>query len=87
MKKLNHLENRIKRIEKGFKKRTGKFAEFMYLPEEVLKNNYEALKTFKFFMKSHRFFQGQRDEYQSVLNSIVKQLGEKSKILSLTNSG
>ena len=87
MKKLNHLENRIKRIEKGFQKRTGKFAEFMYLPEEVLKNNYEALKTFRFFMKSHRFFQGQRDEYQSVLNSIVKKLGEKSRVLSLNNKG
>ena len=87
MAQLKHLEKRMKKIETGFHKRTGKFAEYAFLPEEVLKNNYEALSTFRFFMKQHRFFQGKRDMYQSVLNSIVKKLGEKSRLVSLTNQG
>ena len=37
--------------------------------------------------KAHQHFQGKRDTYQSVLNSIVKKLGEKSRVLSLNNKG
>ncbi len=84
---LKVISKRIDKVEKGFTKRTGKMAEMFYLPEAVLKNNMPAKKTFSFFMKAHQHFQGKRDTYQSVLNSIVKKLGEKSRALGLQREG
>ena len=87
LKEFNVLEKRIGRVEKGFKKRVGKMAELFYLPEEVLKNNYHAKETYEFFTTAHHRFQGKRDDYQSVLNSIVKKLGEKARLVSLSSKG
>ena len=84
---LKSINKRIDKVEKGFTKRTGKFAELFYLPEAVLANNLPARDAYRFFIKAHNHFQGQRDEYQSVLNSIVKKLGEKSRILGLSRKG
>ena len=87
MAELKSINKRIDKVEKGFTKRTGKFAELFYLPEAVLANNLPARDAYRFFMKAHQHFQGQRDDYQSVLNSIVKKLGEKSRILGLSRKG
>jgi len=84
---LKVISKRIDKVEKGFTKRTGKFAEMFYLPEAVLANNLPARDAYRYFVKAHNHFQGQRDEYQSVLNSIVKKLGEKSRTLGLNRKG
>jgi len=84
---LKVISKRIDKVEKGFTKRTGKFAELFYLPEAVLANNMPARDAYRFFMKSHQQFQGHRDDYQSVFNSIVKKLGEKSRLLGLSRKG
>ena len=55
------LDKRISKVEKGFTKRTGKFAEMFYLPEAVLANNLPARKTFESFMRANQHFQGKRD--------------------------
>ena len=82
-----HLENRVKRLEKGFKKKTGKIAEMFFLSDEVVKRNYQAKKTFDYFVQQHDFFQGKRDEYQQTMNTIVHLLGEKARALGLMKGG
>ena len=87
LKELKVLDIRIDKVAKGFTKKTGKLAEMFYLPEAVLEGNLPAKKTFKSFVNSHNFFQGQRDEYQSVINSIVKKLGDKSRLIGENQKG
>jgi len=84
---LRFLEKRIKRLEKGFEKKTGKIASWFFLPDEVVKNNYEAYKTYEFFKDQHNFFQGKRDEYQHTLNTIVHMVGEKARATGLMKKG
>ena len=84
---LRTISKRIDKVEKGFTKRTGKFAELFYLPEAVLANNLPARDAYKFFLRANQHFQGQRDTYQSVLNSITKKLGEKARTLGLSRKG
>ena len=80
---MRHLEKRVKKLEKGFEKRAGAVAKWFYLPEEVLKGNYEALKTYKFFQNEHNFYQGKKDEYQHTLNLMVHMLGTKARAVGL----
>tara|TARA_R110002050_G_scaffold212928_1_gene349097 strand:+ start:13094 stop:15901 length:2808 start_codon:yes stop_codon:yes gene_type:complete len=87
LKELKVLDMRIDKVAKGFTKKTGKLAEMFYLPEAVLQGNLPAKNTFKSFIRSHNFFQGQRDEYQSVINSIVKKLGDKSRLIGEGQKG
>ena len=80
---MRHLDKRVNKLEKGFSKKIGKVAEMFYLPEEVLKNNYTALETYKYFQNQHNFYQGKKDEYQHTLNTIVNMIGEKSRAMGL----
>ena len=84
---MRHLDKRVDKLEKGFQKKIGKVAEMFYLPEEVLKNNYQALKTYKYFQNQHKFYQGQKDLYQHTLNTIVNMIGEKSRAMGLNKKG
>ena len=83
MPQLRVLEKKINKIENGFTKRTGKFAEWFYLSDEMVKNNPYAKDTLKLFHSNHQHYQGKRDKYQSVLNSIVASLGVKSREMGL----
>jgi hypothetical protein len=84
---MRHLDKRVDKLEKGFQKKIGKMAEMFYLPEEVLKNNYQALKTYKYFQNQHNYYQGKKDEYQHTLNTIVHMIGEKSRAMGLDKKG
>ena len=84
---MRHLDKRVNKLEKGFQKKVGKMAEMFYLPEEVLKNNYQALKTYKYFQNQHNYYQGKKDEYQHTLNTIVHMIGEKSRAMGLDRKG
>jgi hypothetical protein len=84
---MRHLDKRVNKLEKGFQKKIGKVAEMFYLPEEVLKNNYQALKTYKYFQNQHNYYQGKKDEYQHTLNTIVHMIGEKSRVMGLDRKG
>jgi len=84
---MRHLEKRVNKLEKGFSKKIGKVAAMFYLPEEVLKNNYTALETYKFFQNEHNYYQGKKDEYQHTLNTIVNMIGEKARAMGLSKKG
>ena len=83
MAKLRVLEKKINKIENGFTKRTGKIAEWFYLSDEIVKNSPYAKETLRLFQKDHNFYQGNRDKYQSVLNSIVRSLGNKAREMGI----
>ena len=84
---MRHLDKRVNKLEKRFSKRIGKVAEMFYLPEEVLKNNYEALKTYKYFQTQHNYYQGKKDKYQHTLNTIVHMIGEKARTMGVSKKG
>jgi len=83
MSQLRVLDKKIDKIEKGFTKKTGKLAELFYLSDEIVKKNPYAKRTLKLFHSNHQHYQGKRDKYQSVLNSIVASLGAKAREMGL----
>ena len=74
MRKLKKLDKHMKRFSNRLTKQTGPFAQFFYLPEEVLKNNPIAQEAFNGFKISHDYFRGNKEKYDKTLTDIAKSL-------------
>lgn len=86
LKQLSRLDRRLKVFQKRLiKGAPGKIAELFYLPEEFLKGNPDARKTFDSFVINHNHYRGTKDR---LLRSVVKmtdQMRNISKELSLSD--
>ena len=74
MRKLKKLDKHMKRFSNRLTKQTGPFAQYFYLPEEVLKNNPIAQEAFNGFKISHDYFRGNKEKYDKTLTDIAKSL-------------
>jgi len=78
LKQLRRLDRRLKVFQKRLLKGApGKIAELFYLPEEFLKGNPDARKTFESFVINHNHYRGTKD---SLLRSTVKMADQMRKI-------
>jgi|10_taG_2_1085330.scaffolds.fasta_scaffold04450_3 hypothetical protein len=88
MEGLKRLDRRIntfqKRIIKGA---PGKIARLFYLPEEFLKGNPDAAKTFDSFVINHNHFRGSKDTYSQDIAKMAEQMRSISKEMSIINEG
>ena len=73
-KKLKKLDKHIKRFANRLTKKAGPFAQFFYLPEEVVKNNPIAKEAFNGFKIAHDYFRGSKETYEKTLVDIAKSL-------------
>ena len=64
MQSLKRLERRMKVFEKRLLKGAGgKVAQLFYLPEEFLKGNPDAARTFDSFVINHNHYRGSKDTF------------------------
>jgi len=86
LKELTRLSRRLKVFQKRILKGApGKIAALFYLPDEFLKGNPDALKTFQAFVINHNHYRGTKD---NLLRSVVKmsdQMRNISKEMSLSD--
>ena len=80
------LNRRIDKFQTRLQKKVpGKIAELFYLPEEFLKGNPTARKTFDQFVVNHNYYRGEKDKYNASLVKIAKSLSDISKEISVMN--
>jgi len=85
-KDITRLNRRIDKFQSRLKKKVpGKIAELFYLPEEFLKGNPIARKTFDQFVVNHNYYRGEKDKYNASLVKIAKSLSDISKEISVMN--
>ena len=62
MQSLKRFERRVVQLEKRLLKGAGgKIAQLFYLPEEFLKGNPDAARTFENFVENHNFYRGEKE--------------------------
>jgi len=74
MRKLKKLDKHMKRFSARLTKQTGPFAQYFYLPQEIVKNNPIAQEAFEGFKISHDYFRGNKEKYDKTLVDIAKSL-------------
>ena len=85
-KSIERLGKRIDKFQAKLKQRTpGKFAELFYLPEEFLKGNPTARKTFNQFVINHNYFRGEKDKYNASMIKIADALSSISKEFAIAD--
>ena len=79
-KSIDILNRRIDKFQARLKQKTpSKIAELFYLPEEFLKTNPTAKKTFDQFVINHNYFRGEKDKYNASMVKIADALSNISK--------
>ena len=83
--KLKKLDKHIQRFSKRLTKQAGPFAQFFYLPEEIVKNNPIAKEAFSGFKIAHDYFRGNKEKYEKTLVDIAKTLQKISQHNAIAN--
>jgi len=83
-KSIDILNRRIDKFQARLKQKTpSKIAELFYLPEEFLKTNPTAKKTFDQFVINHNYFRGEKDKYNASMVKIADALSNISKEMAI----
>ena len=81
---IDRLDRRIDTFQNRLKKKVpGKIAELFYLPEEFLKGNPIARRTFDQLVINHNYYRGEKDKFNASLVKIAKSLSEISKEMAI----
>tara|TARA_Y100000296_G_scaffold41652_1_gene48001 strand:+ start:1721 stop:4531 length:2811 start_codon:yes stop_codon:yes gene_type:complete len=87
-KELDRLDRRIEKFQKRLLKGApGKIAALFYLPDEFLKGNPDAAKTFDAFVINHNHYRGTKDKLLSDVLKMSQQMRKISKDMALINDG
>lgn len=87
MQSLKRLERRMKVFEKRLLKGAGgKVAQLFYLPEEFLKGNPAAAKTFEDFVENHNYYRSEKESYIRDVIKMADHMGEISKSIGIVNN-
>jgi len=88
MRGLKRFERRMKTFNKRLLKGApGKIAALFYLPEEFLKGNPVAARTFDSFIMNHNHYRGTKDTMMRNVIKIADQMRKISKEMALINGG
>ena len=87
MQSLKRFERRVVQLEKRLLKGAGgKIAQLFYLPEEFLKGNPDAARTFENFVENHNFYRGEKESYLRDIVKMAENMGEIAESIGIVNN-
>ena len=87
MQSLKRFERRMVKFEKRLLKGAGgKIAQLFYLPEEFLKGNPDAAKTFQDFVENHNYYRGEKESYLRDIVKMADHMGEIAESIGIVNN-
>ena len=87
MQSLKRFERRMRVFEKRLLKGAGgKVAQLFYLPEEFLKGNPSAAKTFEDFVENHNYYRGEKEGYLRDVIKMADHMGEIAESIGVVNN-
>jgi|TARA_Y100000296_G_scaffold21670_1_gene25676 hypothetical protein len=87
MQSLKRFERRVVTFEKRLLKGAGgKVAQLFYLPEEFLKGNPAAAKTFDDLVENHNYYRGEKESYLRNVIKMADHMGEIAQSIGIVGN-